>query len=354
MKSIKNEKGFTLVEMLGALFIIILLMGASISIYTKYRRDSIKKSYNFIEQNMITAAENYFMDNPKQNSVTMDRLVEGKYLEDVVDPETEENTCSGKVIFLNDNMSYDTKKIKTGKYKVALKCEKYENCLVKNSNLKCVYGEGLKLEGRHYPLGLKNLDISYTMIVKVKIDNITEKSSPEGDEPRLTNIIGNIYYNKDGGNKSGGRLGLTSDNRLAFEGYDQNNNYILYTSNSKLKTNQMYVFALRYYKSSDTQSNIQLYIDGIRILTKDKNETEAYEQPFTGVLGAGEALLSLGPKNEETPNDTLSVQDVLILNKAISYFNPNRFQNYISDVDYTKDTIGRAEKEKVIYSMSFN
>ena len=50
MKVLKDNHGFTLVEILATMAILIILMGVGAAAYTKYRKDSLNNSsYSFID-----------------------------------------------------------------------------------------------------------------------------------------------------------------------------------------------------------------------------------------------------------------------------------------------------------------
>ena len=76
----KNNKGFTLVEILAVVALLGILMGLAIAAYTRYIDFSEKKALTIFRKSVINAAENYKMDHPDEDSVTIEELIEGQYL----------------------------------------------------------------------------------------------------------------------------------------------------------------------------------------------------------------------------------------------------------------------------------
>ena len=93
----KNNKGFTLVEILAAVTILGILAGISIAAYSKYVGQSKDKSRKILAESSANAAEEYFMDHPDKTSVYLDELVEEEYLESDRDPQDNSSKCKGKV-----------------------------------------------------------------------------------------------------------------------------------------------------------------------------------------------------------------------------------------------------------------
>ncbi len=114
----KNNKGFTLVEILGVVTILGIMMSLAIIGYTRYIESSKNKSYNFMAQSASQAAENYYMDYPTVRTVTFQQLVEDQYLEPTIDPATKSEQCSGKVNITVDN----TTGIDVNSYEVIMCC----------------------------------------------------------------------------------------------------------------------------------------------------------------------------------------------------------------------------------------
>lgn len=136
MKNNISNKGFTLIEILGAIVILGILMGIGVISYTRYRRQAVETSYNLIKKNAVSAAENYFMDNVSEETVELHELVEKSYLDTVNDPEKKNKTCDGTVTIIDKNIS-DENSLQKNTYKVYLKCEKRTSCLIVPGDLEC-------------------------------------------------------------------------------------------------------------------------------------------------------------------------------------------------------------------------
>ena len=136
MKNNISNKGFTLIEILGAIVILGILMGIGVISYTRYRRQAVETSYDLIKKNAVSAAENYFMDNVGEETVELHELVEKSYLDTVNDPERKNKTCDGTVTIIDKNIS-DGNSLQKNTYKVYLKCEKRTSCLIVPGNLEC-------------------------------------------------------------------------------------------------------------------------------------------------------------------------------------------------------------------------
>ena len=136
MKNNISNKGFTLIEILGAIVILGILMGIGVISYTRYRRQAVETSYDLIKKNAVSAAENYFMDNVGEETVELHELVENSYLDTINDPEIKNKTCDGTVTIINKENS-DGNSIQKNTYKINLKCEKRTSCLIVPGNIEC-------------------------------------------------------------------------------------------------------------------------------------------------------------------------------------------------------------------------
>jgi prepilin-type N-terminal cleavage/methylation domain-containing protein len=95
-----NNKGFSLVELLGVMVVLGVVLTMAIGQYRKYIYQTIQESYDLMAQDLETASENYFIDHPLDTSVTIEELVEQEYIEPVNDPSREaddDDTCQGKI-----------------------------------------------------------------------------------------------------------------------------------------------------------------------------------------------------------------------------------------------------------------
>ena len=123
----KNNKGFSLVELLGVIVILGILMAAAMVAYTKYIDYSKKKSYRILRDSAISATENYMMDHPNvidtTTGVTFETLVDEEYLESATDPSEKSSQCKGEVRL--SGSSTDTKKLQVNYFKVTICCHNY-------------------------------------------------------------------------------------------------------------------------------------------------------------------------------------------------------------------------------------
>jgi len=115
----KNNKGFTLVEILTAVTILGILSALAIAGYTRYIEYAKKQSYNTMAKSMSTAAEQYIIDNPgdymetevvdtaegkkyvfkdeETFTTTFGKLVEDGYISGAQDPTNKSTDCRGYV-----------------------------------------------------------------------------------------------------------------------------------------------------------------------------------------------------------------------------------------------------------------
>ena len=96
-----NNKGFSIVEILGVMVILAILLSVAITEYSKYQRKATEESYDMMAQNAATAAEEYIMDHVNAETVNFDELVEYGYLERTKDADDELHDCIGTVNITN-------------------------------------------------------------------------------------------------------------------------------------------------------------------------------------------------------------------------------------------------------------
>lgn len=343
MKVLKDNHGFTLVEILATMAILIILMGVGTAAYTKYRKSSLNKSYDLIQKNVITAAENYFMDNIYDTSVEINDLVEQGYLETVIDPAHKNKTCSGKVVLLGQIQPDNSEAIQSSSMKVSIECGKEKRCMSSNTDLSCDTEGGVTTDGKssYYTCGIK--------------DNVT---APENSKSTLfkdgITLVARVKFNElktesmeyfGNWQSGGGGLGLSENSHTFFFNeyivreidaeHSQNVGYKTASSSVPAIRNKWYVVVGTY-----DNNNLKLYING-------ENKATSTAQ---GYISASPMEFMIGgnpqPVGEEWPMKlpaSISISNALIFNKAISqdiieanYSNPDIEITYTGDAIFSR------------------
>lgn len=144
----KEEKGFTLPELLAALVILAILLGLTIPAIGSYMKHGTKAYYRGLETDILAAGRDYLLDYkslyPREvgNSavITLEELVDNKY----VDPPKDEkgNECEGKITVVKKGRNkYD--------YHTCLVCGNYYQSAAKN----CEY-TGTNNVSKNYTINL--------------------------------------------------------------------------------------------------------------------------------------------------------------------------------------------------------
>ena len=94
----KNNKGFTLIEILATVVIIGIISVASVVGYSQYLKSSRQKAYDLMAKSAANAAAEYSMDYMGTSRVTFDELTKGDYLEYPYDPSDKSKACTGEVL----------------------------------------------------------------------------------------------------------------------------------------------------------------------------------------------------------------------------------------------------------------
>ena len=115
----KNNKGFTLVEILAAVAILGILSGIAIAAYSRYIAKSRNEALKVLADSSAEAAEEYFMDHLGETEVTFAKLVDDQYLESARDPLDNSKNCKGKV---EVNTTTSSGKLDVSSYKVTMCC----------------------------------------------------------------------------------------------------------------------------------------------------------------------------------------------------------------------------------------
>ena len=121
----KNNKGFSLIELLGAITILGIITTFAIITYSRYIEQSRKKSYKIMRESAISATEEYLLDHPTSSnvSVTFKELVDGEYLENADDPSDTSTDCKGKVTVIENDATDSA--LAYNDYEVVICCANY-------------------------------------------------------------------------------------------------------------------------------------------------------------------------------------------------------------------------------------
>jgi len=118
----KNNKGFTLVEIMSVVVILGIIAIIAVTAYSKHLNDTRNKDYDFMAKSASNAAAEFAMDHFGINEVTLKELYEGEYLEYPQDPSNKGKMCTGSVKITNTN-NHDG--IDTEKYDVTICCANF-------------------------------------------------------------------------------------------------------------------------------------------------------------------------------------------------------------------------------------
>lgn len=126
MKNIfKNNKGFSVVEILAVIVILGILIAVSAPAVLKYIDSSTKKGYDSIARSAREGAESYLMDTPSfSGEIQIKDLVEDGLLEKPIDPDDGGYVCDGSVAY--ELVTGSDEKLDEYKYTVNLCCSTYE------------------------------------------------------------------------------------------------------------------------------------------------------------------------------------------------------------------------------------
>lgn len=124
----KNVKGFSLVELLAVIAILGILSGLGIIAYNRYTQRARKDSYKELAESSINGAKQYFMDHPRETSVSLEKLLAGQYVNNINDPSN--NPCNGEVVKISDatpSPTPETSSLQSTELIVNISCTNY-NC----------------------------------------------------------------------------------------------------------------------------------------------------------------------------------------------------------------------------------
>lgn len=105
-----KKNGFTLVELLTVMTLLSILALMVYPAIDDYINNSKSKAYNTQIQNIISSTKNWAADNTTRlpddggtYTLTLKDLIDGNYIEDVVDPTTKENFPNTTQITIKNN-----------------------------------------------------------------------------------------------------------------------------------------------------------------------------------------------------------------------------------------------------------
>lgn len=332
MKVLKDNHGFTLVEILATMAILIILMGVGAAAYTKYRKDSLNKSYDLIQKNVVTAAENYFIDNIYDTNVDINDLVDQGYLDTVIDPAHKDKTCNGRVVLLGQIQPENPEAIQSSSLKVSLECGKEKRCMLSNSKLGCDPEGGIKTDGEstYYGTGLVDVQNNpVNMKSETFINGISMAMRVKFNDLKT----GTMEYFGNWENGGGGHYLYYSTHSFLFDQYIMGKGYVVAKSNVSAVKNKWYIVVGTYDKNS-----IKLYLNGELIA----------ETPATGDIKGSPIEFTIGANPQPEGSNylyftSLSTSNALVYNRALTnyeisnYFsNPDKQITYVGDAIYNK------------------
>jgi prepilin-type N-terminal cleavage/methylation domain-containing protein len=317
-----NNKGFSLIEILGAMVILGILFSISISAYTKYRKSAAEQSYETMSINASSAAEEYFMDNTTKSSVTFQTLIDEDYLENTVDPLKKDEICTGTVDKFNvvKGSKGSLDKITT---RVTVSCYKYESCMLYPDDITCDKEDGITTDGatKAYSLGLENYDFgnSITLVIRLKFNKLTTGKAIE--------YFGNWE-------NAGGGLGIDTSDRFYINYYStSDNNYHAFNTSKVAYTDSWYTVV-----GVVNNGTITMYVNGEQL----KSSSGATYATLPGNIKASTEEILVG--GNPSPNGNLrypaniTVSNAIVYNRGLSAAEVGSYFNSSSNlVNYPND-----------------
>ena len=127
-----NNKGFTMVELLGVVVILGILMATAVAGVSIYKDKAAQQAYDTIAETSMNATKNYMMKYPSGNLGVGEYevfdildLYNEQYMERPADPKDDGKLCKGEVKAIVSSKGNTGSKLQEFKYEVKLCCANY-------------------------------------------------------------------------------------------------------------------------------------------------------------------------------------------------------------------------------------
>lgn len=140
----KNNKGFTLIEILAAVVILGIISTIAVPAVYKYVTKTKDFSYENMYKTVYDAVKNYRIDTndvsangitaPTYTKADINNFVELNYLDPLIDPVDKSKTCSAEVYVTECRNSTDSTVLKDHEYTVKLSCSAHSGTKYFNDN----------------------------------------------------------------------------------------------------------------------------------------------------------------------------------------------------------------------------
>ncbi len=122
----KNNKGFSMVELLAVVVIMGVLAAISIGAYSRYKEIAAADAYNTMSKSASQAAESYFLQNPADTEVTLDVLMKENFLASAKDPKNAGHICTGGV--QKKAIARNQQVLSSNEFLVGIVCTNFQSC----------------------------------------------------------------------------------------------------------------------------------------------------------------------------------------------------------------------------------
>ena len=134
----KNNKGFTLIEILAAVVILGIISTVAVPAVYKYVTKTRNFSYDNMYKTVFDAVKNYRIDNSDDSATytkdDINNFVELNYLDPLIDPVDKSKTFSSDVYVTECRNSTDSTVLKDHEYTVKLSCSAHSGTKYFNDN----------------------------------------------------------------------------------------------------------------------------------------------------------------------------------------------------------------------------